>query len=58
MRSKSTIKIVSSGSSGNNLIIESNNKKLLVDLGVNHKEILRATNYKIGDWSAAVCSHR
>ena len=52
------IKIVSSGSSGNNLIIESNDKKLMVDLGVNHKEILRATNYKIGDWSAAVCSHR
>lgn len=53
-----TVKVVSSGSSGNNLIIDSNGKKLLVDLGVDAKQILKSVNYKIDDWSAAVCSHR
>lgn len=53
-----TLKVVSSGSSGNNLIIDSNGKKLLVDLGVDYKRILKSVNYEIGDWVAAVCSHR
>lgn len=47
-----------SGSSGNNIIIESNGKKLLVDLGINAREILKSVNYKIEDWVAAICSHR
>ena len=47
-----------SGSSGNNIIIESNGKKLLVDLGISAREILKSVNYKIDDWSAAICSHR
>lgn len=54
----SRIMVNGSGSSGNNLIIESNGKRLLVDLGIDHKQILKFVNYKIGDWSAAVCSHR
>lgn len=53
-----TLKTLSSGSHGNCLIIESNGKKLIVDLGVDHKTILKSVNYKIDDWSAAVCSHR
>lgn len=47
-----------SGSSGNNLIIESNGNKLIVDLGVDYKRILKSVNYKINDWAAAICSHR
>lgn len=47
-----------SGSSGNNIIIVSNGKKLLVDLGIRAKKILKSVNYKIDDWSAAICSHR
>ena len=47
-----------SGSSGNNIIIKSNGKKLLVDLGISAREILKSVNYKIDDWSAAICSHR
>lgn len=47
-----------SGSSGNNIIIESNGHKLLVDLGISEKKILKSVNYKIDDWSAAICSHR
>lgn len=54
----SRIIVTGSGSSGNNLIIESNGKKLLVDLGVDYKTILKSEKYKIDDWSAAVCSHR
>lgn len=52
------ILINGSGSSGNNLIIDSNGKKLLVDLGISASEILKSVNYKIDDWSAAICSHR
>ena len=52
------ILINGSGSSGNNIIIESNGKKLLVDLGISAKKILKSVNYKIDDWSAAICSHR
>ena len=47
-----------SGSSGNNLIIENNGKKLLIDLGINAMQIIQSLNYKIEDWSAAICSHR
>lgn len=54
----SRIIINGSGSSGNNLIVESNGKKLLVDLGVGYKQILKTTNYKIEDWAACICSHR
>ena len=52
------ILINGSGSSGNNIIIESNGHKLLVDLGISAREILKSVNYKIDDWSAAICSHR
>lgn len=52
------ILINGSGSSGNNIIIESNGKKMLVDLGISAREILKSVNYKIDDWSAAICSHR
>ena len=47
-----------SGSSGNNLIIDSNGKKLLIDLGIDYKQIFSSTNYKIDDWAASICSHR
>lgn len=47
-----------SGSSGNNLIIENNGKKLLIDLGINAMQIIQSVNYKIEDWLAAICSHR
>ena len=50
--------INNSGSSGNNLIIQSDGKKLLVDLGIGHNRILKSVNYKIDDWVAAICSHR
>ena len=52
------ILINGSGSSGNNLIIDSNGKKLLIDLGLDRKDILKSVNYKIEDWVAAICSHR
>ena len=46
------------GSNGNNLIIDDGHKKLLIDLGVKLDDVLESTNYKIDDWSAALCSHR
>lgn len=50
--------INASGSSGNNLIIESNGKKLLIDVGIDHKKILNSVNYKIDDWSGVIVSHK
>lgn len=54
----SIIKTVGTGSKGNCLVIESNGKKLLVDLGVDYKRILKSVNYKIRDLAACICSHR
>lgn len=51
------ILINGSGSSGNNLIIDSNGKKLLIDLGLDHKDILKSCDFKMDDFVAALCSH-
>ena len=53
------IKVLGSGSSGNCLVVCSGNEqKLLIDLGINAMQIIQSVNYKIEDWSAAICSHR
>ena len=53
------IKVLGSGSSGNCLVVCSENEqKLLIDLGINAMQIIQSVNYKIEDWSAAICSHR
>lgn len=46
-----------SGSSGNNIVIESNGHKLLVDLGVDYKTIMSSLCYDITNVSAALASH-
>lgn len=51
------ILINGSGSSGNNIIIESNGKKLLVDLGVDYKTIMSSLCYDITNVSVALASH-
>ena len=51
------ILINGSGSSGNNIVIESNGKKLLVDLGVDYKTIMRSLFYDIINVSAALVTH-
>ena len=51
------ILINGTGSSGNNIIIESNGKKLLVDLGVDYKTIMSSLCYDITNVSAALASH-
>lgn len=58
MEVRRRIIINGTGSNGNNLIIDDGRKKLLIDLGVKFDEVLKSTNYKIDDWSAALCSHR
>lgn len=54
----SKLLVTGSGSRGNNIIIDCNGNKLLVDLGVDYKDILGMTKYKMRDWVAAICSHR
>ena len=51
------ILINGSGSSGNNIVIESNGHKLLVDLGVDYKTIMSSLCYDITNVSAALASH-
>lgn len=51
------ILINGSGSSGNNIVIESNGHKLLVDLGVDYKTIISSLCYDITNVSAALASH-
>ena len=58
MEVQGRIIINGTGSKGNNLIIYDGRKKLLIDLGVKFDDVLKSTNYKIEDWSAALCSHR
>lgn len=53
------IKVLGSGSSGNCLVVcNGKEQKLLIDLGINAMQIIQSVNYKIEDWSAAICSHR
>lgn len=58
MEVQGRIIINGTGSKGNNLILDDGRKKLLIDLGVKFDDVLKSTNYKIEDWSAALCSHR
>lgn len=56
---KNWIKVISSGSSGNSLAIyDSRGRYIIVDVGLPYKDILQSCNFKISDWSAALCSHR
>lgn len=58
MRLKSQIKILGSGSSGNCLAIyDSNGRYILVDVGLPHKDILKALNYDLKDCICVLASH-
>ena len=52
------IHIIGSGSTGNGYIIESNGKKLIVELGCNFKEVLKAVEYDLSSVAGALCTHR
>ena len=53
-----TIKTLSSGSHGNCLAIyDSRGKYILVDVGLPHKEILKALNYDLKDCCFVLASH-
>lgn len=52
------LSVISSGSQGNAYILESNGEKLLLELGVAWKDILKSLNYKIDDVCGCVVSHK
>ena len=55
---KSKIKVLSSGSSGNCLAIYDNRGKyVLLDVGLQHNEILKKINYDLKDCVSILCSH-
>ena len=54
------IKVFSSGSDGNSTIVVSNNKKILIDLGITRKQIsenLNSMNLDILDLDAILITH-
>ena len=58
MKSKSQIKVLSSGSSGNCLAIyDKRGKYVLLDVGLQHNEILKSLNYDLKDCVSILCSH-
>lgn len=51
------LNVISSGSQGNAYILESNGEKLILELGVAWKDILKGLNYKIEDVAGCLVSH-
>lgn len=45
------------GSQGNSFILECNGEKMLLELGISFKEILKSLNFKIDDVRACLVSH-
>ena len=51
------LKILSSNSSGNAYILECNDERLLLEIGIGWQEILKGFNYKLGDVVGVLVSH-
>ena len=52
------IHCIGSSSSGNSYVITSNGNKLIVELGCNFKEVLKAVDYDLTSIAGALCTHR
>ena len=52
------LSVISSGSKGNAYILESNGEKLLIELGVSWKDILKSLNYQISNVVGCLVSHK
>lgn len=51
------LKVVNTGSSGNCFVLESNGRKILLDLGVRWKDIQRAIDFDYYSIDFALCTH-
>lgn len=51
------LKVLGSSSDGNCYILDSNNKKLIIELGVSWSDVLKGLNYKIEDVAGCIVSH-
>jgi phosphoribosyl 1,2-cyclic phosphodiesterase len=54
----SKIRVIGSNSNGNSYILECGNEKLLIELGVDFKQVLRALNYDLTNVHACLVSHK
>lgn len=52
------IHVIGSGSTGNSYIIESDGKKLIVELGCAFKEVLAAIDWRVEKVAGCLASHR
>ena len=58
MKSKSQVKVLGSGSSGNSLVIyDSRGKYIIVDVGLSYKEILKGLDYDLTNCVSILCTH-
>lgn len=53
-----TLHIISSGSQGNNYILDCNGEKLIIECGVSAKDIFKLLEWRIGNVAACICSHQ
>ena len=49
---------IGTGSSGNSYILECGDEKLLLELGIDFKQVLRALNYDLTNVHACLVSHK
>lgn len=52
-----TLKVINSGSDGNCYILECQESKMLIELGIPWKDILKSINYKIDNVAGCLVSH-
>lgn len=52
------LKVLGSSSEGNCYILESGNEKIIIELGVPWRDIIKGLNYKIDDVAGCLVSHR
>lgn len=53
-----TLNVISSGSHGNAYILDCDNEKLIIELGVNWNEVLNALNYDLSEVVGCLTTHR
>lgn len=52
------LKVLGSSSAGNCYMINSGKNSLLIEAGLPEKNVLKATNWEVGNVAALLCSHR
>lgn len=52
-----TLQVFSSGSIGNSYCLDANGEKLLIEVGIPWRSILKSLNFNLEGLSGVICSH-